>query len=209
LRSLPTVTHGEPAPIDTDIDIDDAKVYNTITSDEDQKNLQTVRPINKLKEWCDQWSLPLNISKCCHMSLYRPTSKNISDTTYHIYNNTIASIEQKVDIYKDLGVLFDSHLTLIDKLEDRINEEYRIIGLIKRNFINVDAKTFTLLYKALVIPHIEYANSVWHPYKKKDIETIEKVQKRATKLAISVRKSTYKDRLIELNLHTLKYRRIR
>jgi len=61
----------------------------------------------------------------------------------------------------------------------------------------------------LVRPHIEYANSVWHPYKKKDIETIEKVQKRATKLVISVRKSTYKDRLIELNLHTLKYRRIR
>jgi len=58
-------------------------------------------------------------------------------------------------------------------------------------------------------PHIEYANSVWHPYKKKDIETIEKVQKRATKLVISVKKSTYKDRLIELNLHTLKYRRIR
>jgi len=75
----------------------------------------------------------------------------------------------------------------------------------------VGAKTFTLLYrpKALVRPHIEYANSVWHPYKKKYIETIEKVEKRATKLAISVRKSTYKDRLIELNLHTLIYGRIR
>ena len=73
----------------------------------------------------------------------------------------------------------------------------------------MDAKTFTLLYKALVRPHIEYANSVWHPCKKKDIETIEKVQKRAIKLVISVRKSTYKDRLIVLNVHTLKYRRIR
>jgi len=137
------------------------------------------------------------------------TSKNISDTTYHIHNNTIASTVPKVDIYKDLGVLFDSHLTFKDHLEDKINKTYRIIRLIKRNFINVDAKTFTLLYKSLVRPHIEYANSVWHPYKKKDIETIEKVQKRATKLVISVRKSTYKHRLIELNLHTLKYRRIR
>ena len=95
---------------------------------------------------------------------------------------------QKVDIYKDLGVLFGSHLTFKDDLEDTINKAYRIIGLIKRNFINVDAITFTLLYKALVRPHIEYANSVWHSYKKKDIETIEKVQKRATKLVISVRK---------------------
>jgi len=93
-------------------------VYNTIISDEDQKNLKTV--INKLQEWCDQWSLPLNISKCCHMSLY--TSKNISDTTYHIHNNTVASTVQKIDIYKDLGVLFDSHLTYKDDLEDKINK---------------------------------------------------------------------------------------
>jgi len=39
----------------------------------------------------------------------------------------------------------------------------------------VDAKTFNLLYKALVRPRIEYANSVWHSYKKKDIETCEVV----------------------------------
>ena len=76
----------------------------------------------------------------------------------NIHNNTIASTVQKVDIYKDLGVLLDSHLTFKDHLEDKINKAYRIIALIKRNFINVDAKTFTLLYKALVRPHIEYAN---------------------------------------------------
>jgi len=36
-------------------------------------------------------------------------------------------------------------------------------------------KTFILLYKALVRPHVEYANSVWNPYKKGDIEEMEKV----------------------------------
>ena len=34
-----------------------------------------------------------------------------------------------------------------------------------------------LLYKAMVIPDVEYANSVWCPYRKGDIEGIEKVQK--------------------------------
>jgi len=49
-----------------------------------------------------------------------------------------------------------------------------MIGLLKRNFIHVDCYTFILLYKALVRPHLEYAKSVWSPYKKCDIEQVEK-----------------------------------
>jgi len=84
-----------------------------------------------------------------------------------------------------------------------------MIGLLKRNFINTDCKTFILLYKALVRSHLEYANSVWSPYKKSDIEQIEKIQKRAAKLVITLRKLPYKNRLILLQLHALKYRRLR
>jgi len=46
-----------------------------------------------------------------------------------------------------------------------------------RETLYVDKNTFILLYKAMVRPHLEYANSVWCPYKKGDIESIEKVQK--------------------------------
>jgi len=52
-----------------------------------------------------------------------------------------------------------------------------MIGLIKRNFIHMDSKTFVMLYKALVRPHVEYANSIWSPYKKGDIEAIEKFKR--------------------------------
>jgi len=83
-----------------------------------------------------------------------------------------------------------------------------MIGLIKRNFIHMDSRTFIMLYKAMVRPHVEYTNSIWPPYKK-DIEAIEKVQKTATKLIISLKELPYKKRLLQLNLHTLKYRRLR
>jgi len=59
----------------------------------------------------------------------------------------------------------------------------------------------------MVRPHLEYANSVWCPYKIGDIK--EKVQKRATKLIINLKNMSYTDRLKRLNLPTLKYRRLR
>jgi len=63
----------------------------------------------------------------------------------------------------------------------------------------MDSKIFIMLYKALVCPHVEYADSIWSLYKKGDIEAIEKVQKRATKLVISLKKLPYKERLLQLN----------
>ena len=73
----------------------------------------------------------------------------------------------------------------------------------------MDERTFILLYKSMVRPHVEFANSVWCPYKIDDLKEIEKSQKRATKLVIKLKNKSYIDRLIYLNLLTLKYRRLR
>ena len=95
-------------------------------------------------------------------------------------------------------MFFDSQLTGSEHIHQKINKAYSMLGIIKRNLIHMDPRTFILLYKALVRRHVEYANSVWSPYKKGDIEAIEKVQKRATKLVISIRKLPYKERLQHL-----------
>jgi len=55
------------------------------------------------------------------------------------------------------------------------------------------------LYTSLVRSHLEYANSVWYPKRKTDVDKLERVQKRATKLIPE----------LSLNLPTLKYRRYR
>jgi len=73
----------------------------------------------------------------------------------------------------------------------------------------MDKNTFINLYKSLVRPHLEYDNSVWSPYKKGDVEAIEKVKKQATKIIISLKTFSYTDRLVHLGLPTLKYRRLR
>jgi len=54
-----------------------------------------------------------------------------------------------------------------------------------------------------------YANSVWNPHRQGLIKDLEKVQTRATKLVLTFKHLTYKERLVQLTLPTLKYRRLR
>ena len=68
---------------------------------------------------------------------------------------------------------------------------------------------FPLLFKALVRPHLEYANSVWFPALKGQSIDIEHVQRSATKQVPGLRDLPYKERLRQLNLPTLKHRRRR
>jgi len=48
----------------------------------------------------------------------------------------------------------------------------------------MDEHTFVLLYKSMVRPHVEFANSVWCLFKLGNIHEINKIQKRATKLIL-------------------------
>jgi len=66
----------------------------------------------------------------------------------------------------------------------------------------MDETTFILLYKSIFHPQVEFANSVWCPFKQGDITEIEKIQKRATKLIIKLKNKPYRDRLFHLNLPT-------
>jgi len=56
---------------------------------------------------------------------------------------------------------------------------------------------------------LEYANSVWNPHRQGLITDLEKIQMRATKLVLTVKHLTYKERLVQLKLPTLRYRRLR
>ena len=61
----------------------------------------------------------------------------------------------------------------------------------------------------MVRTHLDYAISVWSPYKIKHIEMIENVQRRCTRGLPYLKDLSYPERLKKLNLPTLAYRRLR
>jgi len=78
-----------------------------------------------------------------------------------------------------------------------------MLGVYKRNFSDRSKETIMPLYKSLVRPHLEYCASIWSSYYRKDIELVEGVQRRATKLIDDVRNLHYKECIKKSNLMTL------
>ena len=60
-------------------------------------------------------------------------------------------------------------------IQTKINKAYMMLGIIKRKFKHLTVPTFVLFYR-MVRSHLDYCSSVWAPYKKGDIEALEKVQ---------------------------------
>ena len=65
------------------------------------------------------------------------------------------------------------------------------------------------MYKAIVRPHLEYCIQACRPYRKKDIDKLERIQRRATKFIPKLRDLSYESRLLQCGLTRLATRRLR
>jgi hypothetical protein len=116
---------------------------------------------------------------------------------------------QVVSEQRDLGILMDSGLKFDEHVSRIVASAGKMLGIIKRNFKDMGTYTFICLYKAMVRSRLEYGQSVWSPYRVYQIEELEKVQRRATKILPGLRNLPYTMRLKRLKLPTLAYRRVR
>ena len=175
---------------------DDTKVYERQT---EADSLQ--RDLERLEEWSRKWLMKFNELKCKVMYF----GKNNPKHTYLLGNTEL----EKVTNEKDLGVYITDDAKPSLQCVEAAKKASQALGFIKRTFTYYDRRSFAILYKTYIRPHMEFAVQAWNPYLKKDIECLEKIQHRATKLVPELRNLEYRDRLRELNLYTLEQRRER
>ena len=183
---------------------DDTKTYSTINTDNDVENLQ--RTTDKLYDWFIEWDIDFNEKKCKRLHL----GKKETNHSYFMKTKDLNRIQiSNVKEENDLGVIIDNKLTFDAHISCTINIVNRDLGIINRSFKYMDNTMFLQLYKSLVRPHLEYASQVWSPYLKKHQIALENVRRRATKLIKNLSQLSYKERLLQLGLPSLEYRRMR
>ena len=83
---------------------------------------------------------------------------------------------------KDFGVLITKDLKVGAQCSRAAKTANRVLGMIRRTYTCKDEQTVIQLYKSLVRSHLEQCVQAWRPYLTQDIEMLEKVQRRGTKM---------------------------
>jgi len=178
---------------------DDSKVAKVVNNTNDAELLRG--DLEKLNKWSKDWQMEFNVDKCQVMHL----GKNSLNSQYTLGGCTLKPTESE----RDLGVFVDKTFKFSEQCNKAANSANAIIGMIKRTIKCRRKDIMVRLYKALVRPKLEYCVQAWCPYLKKDIDKLEKVQARATRLVNGCKNLTYENRLNYTGLTTLSERRIR
>ena len=179
----------------------DCKFFRQILSLEDTSIMQ--EDLDTLYEWSKKWLLKFHPGKCVNLQISLKKQPEIH--TYHLGEDELKNVEE----VKDLGILVDSNLQFKNHLSAKANKANQVWGTIKRTFKHMNTYIFKKLFCAHVRSQLEYAVQVWSPHYRKDINTIESVQRRATKYIPGYEELSYTERLKRLDLPTLHYRRLR
>ena len=113
------------------------------------------------------------------------------------------------DQQRDLGIIITKDRKWQKQTEKSCKTANRILGFIARNFRYTSKELILPFYKSLVRPHLEHAVQFCSPHLSRDIDKIEKIQRRATKMIPKIRNHSYHQQIRDLDLISLVQRRLR
>ena len=176
---------------------DDTKYAISINHSSVRNPLQS--DLFSLSTWSSTWDLLFNESKFVYMCFW---SKCIDcPRSYYINGKPIVQSSH----HKDLGIFFTDDLNWSSHYSFIFSQSYKTLGFLCRTFTRSTCMSRKKLYISLVRSQLIYCSQIWRAHLIKDISTLERVQRRATKFILNDYSMDYKNRLLDLHILPLMY----
>ena len=159
---------------------------------------------NHLSTWCQANHLRINPAKTmamflCRRGLQRCGSAKICLQGHPLENKSVTDY---------LGVTTDSQLTFRQHVARVTSKVYGALKTLCHVKASLPTVTCILLYRTLVLPHLEYCSAIWDPHTAELTSKVERVQNRAMRYILDRPPRTPSDSLRQqLKWQTLEDRR--
>ena len=178
---------------------DDSKLYFRCKNFDDYQKL--IHDLMEIFKWLSDNQLSVAVEKCVVLHL----GTNNPRREYEILGSKLPS----VDHIRDVGVEVDQAQKFSDHCQNIAKKANIVSNLFFLTFRSRDKDFMLKFFTSYIRPLLETATTVWNPFLMKDINIIEKVQRRFTKRMPGMFAKTYEHRRAALNLMTLEHRRLR
>ena len=156
--------------------------------------------LTAIHSWCRDNHLLINPTKTLAMFFSQNNTKQrteISQAAILLDGSPLRTVSE----FQYLGVLLDSNLSFKSHINSITSRAYGALCTLRKSQTYLLLKTRKLLYRSLVLPHLEYCPTVWDPCTK---QLSERVQNRAMRTILGKPSGTCSQPLrSELNWRTL------
>ena len=182
---------------------DDTRLLGIVRSEDDYKMIQD--DLKTIYNWAEINNMVFNSSKF-ELLRYRHPKQEVTDNNYTTPEGGV--IIQRNQL-RDLGITISDDASFDHHIDNNVAKARKNMGWIFRTFKTREPRALATLFKALILPLVEYCCQIWNPTNIGQIRKLEAVQRTYTARIKGLNNMDYWQRLQQLDMYSLERRRER